>query len=273
MYFFHTEEDRRQMLQAIGAASIEEILAAQVPDNVRMQRPLELMPALSELALEQTARRLASKNVSLDSHLCFMGAGAYDHFVPAAVDAIASRGEFYTSYTPYQAEVSQGNLQAMFEYETLVTQLTGLDVSNASLYDGGSASVEAVLMAMATTSRKRIVTANTVHPEYRQILETYLAGIESELITVPQDAQGNSRAVIDHLDDNTACVLIQHPNFFGQLEDVQAIADAAHAVGALVIQVFDPISTGLLKRPGDLGVDIAVAEGQCLGNRLAYGGP
>lgn len=275
MYFFHTEEDRREMLGAIGADSIDAIIDAQVPGDVKLKRDLELGPALCELDLERWVRGLAAKNVSLDSHICFMGAGAYDHFVPAAVDAIASRGEYYTSYTPYQAEVSQGNLQVMFEYETLVTQLTGLDVSNASLYDGGSGAVEAVMMALAVhDNRRRVVTCDTVHPEYRQILDTYLAGIDAEVVTADSHGKGDAAdQCIELINEDTACVLIQHPNFFGRLEDVPRIVEAAHRVGAIVIQVFDPISVGILKRPGDLGVDIAVAEGQCLGNRLAYGGP
>jgi glycine dehydrogenase subunit 1 len=203
-----------------------------------------------------------------------MGGGAYDHFVPAAVDALASRGEYYTSYTPYQAEVSQGNLQVMFEYETLITQLTGLDVSNASLYDGGSGAVEAVLMSLAVgKGRSRVVTSQAVHPEYRQILDTYVEGIDATVVTVPMAADGTSGDLTAEIDDQTACVLIQHPNFFGRLEEVSRIADAAHAAGALVIHIFDPISLGLLKSPGELGADIAVAEGQCLGNRLAFGGP
>ena len=279
-YLFHTDEDRRQMLAAIGADSIDEIIDAQVPADVRLDRPLRIADGLDEMSLEAMMRQLAAKNASAASHLCFLGGGAYDHFIPAAVDEIASRGEYYTSYTPYQAEVSQGNLQVMFEYETLVTQLTGLGVSNASLYDGGSAMVEAVLMAFAAGGKRhKVVTSDTVHPEYRQTLDTYLESISAEAVVVSSDAAGSSAdsatsaGVIEQIDDSTACVVIQHPNFFGRLEDVEAIAEAAHRAGALLIQIFDPVSLGLLKRPGDLGVDIAVAEGQCLGNPLNFGGP
>lgn len=262
------------MLQSIGAESIRQIIDAQVPASVQLDRPLELPPAVDELTLEQEARRLAAKNVSAASHVCFLGAGAYDHFIPAVVDEIASRGEFYTSYTPYQAEVSQGNLQVMFEYETLVTQLTGLDVSNASLYDGGSAATEAVLMALAIKKgRRRVVTSGTVHPQYREILQAYLKNIDAELVVVDADSGGTCTGILEEIDSDTACVLIQHPNFFGRLEEVPTISTAAHAAGALVVQSFDPISLGLLKRPGELGVDIAVAEGQSLGNPLAFGGP
>ncbi|MCD0458345.1 aminomethyl-transferring glycine dehydrogenase subunit GcvPA [Roseiconus lacunae] len=273
-YLFHTDDDRREMLRSIGAESIDEIIDGQVPQALQMQRPLDLPPAADEMSLEAELRSLAAKNCSVASHICFMGAGAYDHFIPAVVDEMASRGEYYTSYTPYQAEVSQGNLQVMFEYETMVSQISGLDVSNASLYDGGSAATEAVLMALASVKKRhKVVTSDAVHPQYLEILRSYLVGIEAELVVVESDESGCSDPLIDAIDDETACVLIQHPNFFGRLEQVQKIADTAHEKGALVIQSFDPISVGLLKRPGDLGVDIAVAEGQSLGNPLAYGGP
>lgn len=273
-YLFHTESDRREMLQSIGAESVQEIIDSQVPKALQMQRALDLPAAADEMTLESELRRLAARNSSASSHVCFMGGGAYDHFVPAVVDEIASRGEFYTSYTPYQAEVSQGNLQVMFEYETLVSQITGLDVSNASLYDGGSAATEAVLMALSSVKKRhKVITSDAVHPEYRDILEAYLKNIDAELVVVGSSESGTSEGIIDAIDDQTACVLVQHPNFFGRLEQVKEIADAAHAKGALVIQSFDPISVGLLKRPGDLGVDIAVAEGQGLGIPLQYGGP
>ncbi len=274
MYFFHTEADRIAMLQAIGEASVSELLDAQVPEVARLDGPLHLPPAQTEMELEQSLRHAAARNVSASSHVCFLGGGAYDHFIPATVDALSARGEFFTSYTPYQAEVSQGNLQVMFEYETLMTQLTGLDVSNASLYDGGSAAVEAVLMALAIKrERRRVVTSAAVHPEYRQILQTYLQGLDCELVIVPLDSEGGSSALGAAIDDRTACVLLQHPNFLGHLEAVPQICSVAKQHGALTIQVFDPISLGMLKRPGELGVDIAVAEGQCLGNPLSFGGP
>ncbi len=274
-YRYHTDEDRREMLASIGAADIDEILHAQIPAAARLDRPLRLPPATHEMSLTRELTRLAARNASTDSHVCFMGGGAYDHFIPAVVDEIAGRGEYYTSYTPYQAEVSQGNLQVMFEYETLITQLTGLAVSNASLYDGGSAATEAVLMAVAIGKgkRTRVVTNDLVHPEYRQILSAYLKNIGIELITVASDESGSTPDLIGAIDETTAAVLIQHPNYVGGCESVRDIATAARSAGALSIQVFDPISLGRLTRPGDLGVDIAVAEGQCLGNRLAYGGP
>ncbi|TWT75015.1 aminomethyl-transferring glycine dehydrogenase subunit GcvPA [Allorhodopirellula solitaria] len=273
-YLFHTDDDRREMLAAIGASSIDEIINDQVPQSVQLQRQLELPPAIHEMELTAELTRLADRNANANSHVCFLGGGAYDHFIPAVVDEIASRGEYYTSYTPYQAEVSQGNLQVMFEYETLITQLTGLGVSNASLYDGGSAATEAVLMALATQrGRNKVITSDVVHPQYREILAAYLRNIDAEIVVVAADENGCSAGIIDAIDDQTACVLVQHPNFIGGLEDVAAIAAAAKAAGALTIESFDPVSLGRLRRPGDMGVDIAVAEGQGLGNPLAYGGP
>jgi glycine dehydrogenase subunit 1 len=219
--------------------------------------------------------RLANRNVAADHAACFLGGGSYDHFIPAVVDFVGSRSEFYTSYTPYQAEASQGNLQALFEYQTLITQLTGLDVSNSSLYDGGSATAEAVLMALDSGSRgQRVVVTASVHPEYRQVLDTYLANVATEVVTVgTAGGTVSPEELAKAIDDHTACVVVQHPNFFGCLEDVEAIAAAAHRVGALMIVIFDPVSLGVLRRPGDYGADIAVAEGQSLGNPMAFGGP
>jgi len=273
-YVFNTPEDQRAMLDAIGAASIDDLFAS-IPKSLRFQGELNIPRGLSELELSQHIGELASHNSHTSDKVCFLGGGSYDHFIPAVVDALSSRGEFYTSYTPYQAEVSQGNLQATFEYQTLICQLTGMDVSNASLYDGGSAAVEAVLMSMNITRRPgKVVTAASVHPEYRQILETYLTHLEVELVTV---GTPEGQIPLDDLarvvDDRTACVLVQHPNFFGCLEQVEEIANIAHQSGAMLVQSFDPISLGLLKRPGDLGADIAVAEGQSLGNPMAFGGP
>ncbi|HEY1379574.1 MAG TPA: aminomethyl-transferring glycine dehydrogenase subunit GcvPA [Gemmataceae bacterium] len=273
-YTLNTPADRQAMLRAVGAASFDDLLAA-IPAAVRLRRPLNLPPALAEQDLTRLLQGLAAKNANADTHACFLGGGAYDHFIPAVVDSIAGRGEFYTAYTPYQAEASQGTLQVGFEYQTMVCQLTGLDVANASLYDGGSAVAEAVLMAVNVTGRSgKVVVAESVHPEYRQTLATYLADLGVQIVTVPTPGGGLDPAdVAQAVDDQTACVVVQHPNFFGSLEDVEAIGKAAKAKGALFVVSFDPISVGLLKRPGDYGADIAVAEGQCLGNYLMYGGP
>ena len=273
-YVLNTSDDQRAMLEAIGAESIEELFSA-VPEELRLQRPLQLPPAMGELELSQHMSTLANKNRHPGETVCFLGAGSYDHFVPAVVDAIASRGEFYTSYTPYQPEVSQGNLQAMFEYQTLICELTGMDVSNASLYDGGSAVAEAVLMCVSSTRRfGRVVTVDSVHPEYRQNLETYLENIGIELVTVAsQQGRVSVADIASAVNDSTSCVVIQYPNFFGSLEDVAEVAAMVHAAGALLVVSFDPISLGLIKRPGDLGADVVVAEGQSLGTPMQYGGP
>jgi glycine dehydrogenase subunit 1 len=246
-----------------------------VPADVRVKRPLAIPPAMSELELTQHMTARAAKNSHAGNKVCFLGGGSYDHFVPAVVDEIARRGEFYTSYTPYQAEVSQGNLQVVFEYQTLVTRLTGLDVSNASLYDGGSAAAEAVLMAVSSTKRfGKVVIAESVHPEYRQTIATYLKTLGVELITVGT-ATGVTRPqdLVAAVDSQTACIVVQQPNFFGCIEDAASLATVAHDAGALVVAAFDPISLGLLKRPGDWGADIAVAEGHTLGTPMQYGGP
>ncbi|HEY5313679.1 MAG TPA: aminomethyl-transferring glycine dehydrogenase subunit GcvPA [Pirellulales bacterium] len=272
-YLPNTDEDRQAMLAAIGLGSLDELFAM-VPAELRLERPLDLPPALTELELTAHMAGLAAKNVSAAQRVSFLGGGSYDHFIPAVVDALASRGEFYTSYTPYQPEVSQGNLQVFFEYQSLVTRLTGMEVSNASLYDGGSAAAEAVMMSLAATGRNRVVVPSSVHPEFRQILATYLRDLDVQLVTVP--AAGGSvslEALSAAITPDTACVLVQHPNFFGCLEDVEALGQAAHAAGAMFVVSVDPISLGLLKRPGDYGADIVVAEGQSLGSPTAYGGP
>lgn len=273
-YLLNTPQDRQAMLEAIGARSIEELFAG-IPAELRLQRPLQLPPALSELELAQHMQALAARNAHAGKELCFLGGGSYDHFIPSVVDALAGRSEFYTSYTPYQPEVSQGNLQAMFEYQTMVCQLTGMDVSNASLYDGGSATIEAALLCMSATRRSgKVVVPRSLHPEYRQILETYLINLGTELVTVDTpDGRLDLNALRGALDNNVACVVLQHPNFFGCLEEAQAVAEATHAAGALLVMVIDPLSLGVLKRPGELGADVVVAEGQALGSPMQYGGP
>jgi glycine dehydrogenase subunit 1 len=273
-YLYNTLEDQQAMLAAIGAGSIDELFAM-VPADMRLQRPLNIPPAMSEMELTQHLASLASKNEHAGSKVCFLGGGSYDHFIPAVVDEIASRGEFYTSYTPYQPEVSQGNLQVVFEYQTLITRLTGLDVSNASLYDGGSATAEAVLMAISTTQRYgKVVVPASLHPEYRQTIATYLANLGVEVVTVgTPDGIARPQDVAAAVDSTTACIVVQQPNFFGCVEDAALLASIAHDAGALVVAAFDPISLGLLKRPGDWGADIAVAEGHTLGTPMQYGGP
>jgi len=273
-YLYNTPEDQQAMLEAIGASSIDELFDP-IPDELKLGRPLDLPPALSEMELDQHLRTLAAKNAHTGNSICFLGGGCYDHFIPAVVDAIGSRSEFYTSYTPYQAEASQGNLQVVFEYQSLIARLTGMDVSNASLYDGASATAEAVLMAISCTRRHgKVIVPASLHPEYRQTIATYLENLDVELVELP-----TPNGVIDvkqltaAIDDTTAAVVLQQPNFFGCIEDAQSVANAAKEAGALLVTAFDPISLGVLTRPGDYGTNIAVAEGHTLGTPMSYGGP
>lgn len=273
-YLLNTPADVADMLKAIGVSSIGELFAP-IPPDVRFDHALNIPKALSEIELTQHVAGLAKKNQAAAENVCFLGGGSYDHFIPTVVDAIAGRSEFYTAYTPYQAEASQGSLQAFFEYQTLICQLTGMDVANASLYEGGSAVAEAVLMAINITDRKGdVIVPETVHPEYRQVLATYLVNLGVRLVTLPcpkgfLDPDDLKTAITDQ----TASVVLQHPNFFGHLEEAAEITRITKAAGAIAIASFDPISAGILKRPGDYGADIAVAEGQCLGTPMGYGGP
>ena len=273
-YHYNTPEDQAEMLAAIGAASIDELFAP-IPDALQLKRPLNLPPALSEMELDQHLRQLTALNDYAGTKVCFLGGGSYDHFVPSVCDVIGSRSEFYTSYTPYQAEASQGNLQVMFEYQSLITRLTGLDVANSSLYDGASAAAEAVLMALhAGGSRNKVIAPSSLHPEYRQTIATYFENIDAELVTLDCPAGVlDADALAAAIDDKTAAVILQQPNFFGCIEDADRIAAVAKGAGALLISVFDPISLGILKRPADYGASIAVAEGHTLGTPMSYGGP
>jgi glycine dehydrogenase subunit 1 len=273
-YIANTPDDVRVMLGAIGLDSLDQLFDM-IPPEYRLDRPLAIPEALGEMELTAHVGALLGRNAGGDVRPCFLGGGSYDHFIPAVVDNLAARGEFYTAYTPYQPEASQGTLQATFEYQTLVTQLTGLDVSNASLYDGGSAVAEALLMALGVTRRRgRVVVAGSVHPEYRQVVATYLANLAPELVVVPPtDGRIDAGRLASSIDEETAALVVQQPNFFGQLEDVEALVEAAHRKGALAVVSVDPISLGLLRRPGSYGADIVVAEGQGLGNPPAFGGP
>jgi glycine dehydrogenase subunit 1 len=273
-YLFNTPDQQRDMLQTIGAASVDELFE-QIPPAIRLNRPLNLAPAAGEMELERELRGLASRNSGCGSRTCFLGGGVYDHFIPAAVDEIAGRGEFYTAYTLYQAEASQGSLQTFFEYQSLICRLTGMDVCNASLYEGGTTVSEAAFMAMRVTDRhEKIVVLGSVHPEYRQVLRTYLSNLKCELVVVPTpDGTADLAKVKAAVDDRTACLVFQHPNFFGCLEEPEELTQIAREVGALSVVSFDPISLGLLRRPGDYGADVAVAEGQPLGIPMQYGGP
>jgi glycine dehydrogenase subunit 1 len=273
-YLYNTAEDQRDMLEAIGAETIDDLFAG-IPDELRLNRPLDLPEALSEMEMDRHLRELTAKNSHAGNSVCFLGGGCYDHFIPAVVDTIGSRSEFYTSYTPYQAEASQGNLQVVFEYQSLISRLTGMDVSNASLYDGASAAAEAVLMAMSASRRHgKIVMPESLHPEYRATIATYLENLDTEIITIetPTGVLDAQRLAAE-LDETVAAVVLQQPNFFGCIEDAQSVAQAARDAGALLITAFDPISLGILTRPGDYGTNIAVAEGHTLGTPMSYGGP
>ena len=270
MYSSHTAADRAEMLRAIGVASLEGLLA-QVPAELRAGVK-DWPPALTEPELTAHARALAAKNRPL---ACFAGAGAQDHFIPAAVKALVRRGEFLSAYTPYQAEASQGTLQAIYEFQSSVCALYGMEVANASLYDGATALAEAVAAAARITGRKKVLVPEALHPEWRDVLRTYFrAKGEPQLVAVPCPAGRLDPAEVEkQLDDQVAAVVIATPNYFGLLEDGAALADLAHAKGALAIAAADPVSLGVLEAPGVWGADIAVGEGQGLGNALNFGGP
>ncbi|HEX7091159.1 MAG TPA: aminomethyl-transferring glycine dehydrogenase subunit GcvPA [Longimicrobiales bacterium] len=272
-YVPHSPEDVRRMLDVIGVQSVADLFS-QIPREYLLDRPLDLPPPLSEW---EAARLLSERAAANESLVCFAGGGVYDHYVPAAVDAILRRSEFYTAYTPYQPEVSQGTLQVIYEFQSLICELTGLDVANASMYDGASATAEAMLMARGITrgARPAVAVAGSLHPHYRRVLETYNAGVGLELRTIScgPDGRLEPEALRAAVRDDTAAVIVQSPNFFGVIEDWAVAADVAHAAGALLIAVFDPISLALLRSPGDCGADIAVGEGQGLGNAMSFGGP
>jgi glycine dehydrogenase subunit 1 len=270
-----TPADREEMLRAIGVNTVEQLFE-DVPADARFPT-LELPPALTELEVSRYMASLAAQNVSVKDWPCFIGGGAYNHYSPAAVGHIMGQPQFYTAYTPYQPEVSQGTLQASFEFQSLVAELLGMDVANDSVYDGASAVGEAVLMAQRITRRDRVVLAGSVHPQWRDVVRSYVSGREVEIIT-PGVSVGpagiTQQRLVDSLDGQTACVVVQQPDVFGHVRDLNGLADAVHERGALlVVSVADPTSLGLLKSPGAWGADIATAEGQPLGLPLQYGGP
>jgi glycine dehydrogenase subunit 1 len=274
-YIPHTAEDVRQMLDAIGVDAVDDLFAG-IPAGVRLQRPLKLPPALAEGELLRELKQLARQNATVDSHLSFLGGGAYNHFIPAVVDQMVSRSEFYTAYTPYQPEISQGTLQAIFEYQTLICQLTGMEVANASMYDGASACAEAVLMAARATRRKKVLISAALHPEYRETVETYCRYLGVDLVIIPSAADGRTdlAALKAALDQEVAAMVTGYPNFFGVIEDLSTQAGLVHGFGArLVAAVAEPIALGLLKSPGELGVDIVAGEGQSFGIPVSFGGP
>ena len=261
------------MLHQVGLSSAAELFDS-IPENLRLNRNLNTTRALSEIELLAGFERLAAGNPAA-RRISFLGAGAYQHYIPTVVDHIISRSEFFTAYTPYQPEISQGTLQAIFEFQTLVCQLTGMEVANASMYDGSTALAEAVLMAERVTKRQKVVACGAIHPEYVEVISTYVQHAGIELLHAPLDsATGQTSSALDLLDDKTAAVVVQSPNFFGCVEDVAALADKAHAAGALlIVTITEAMSLGLLKSPGACGADIVVAEGQSFGVPLSFGGP
>jgi glycine dehydrogenase subunit 1 len=267
-----TDRDRTEMLETIGVDSIE-ALFEQIPRGVRLGRELELEPALSEPELVAHLGELAGRNVDTGRELSFLGAGIYDHYVPAVVDAVLARGEFLTAYTPYQPEMSQGVLQAIFEYQTAICELTGMDVSNASGYDGTTVAADACYVAKHATGRSKIVVAETLNPQVRQVVKTYAPGFGLEVVEVPHREGAIDPDELRQVAEDAACVIFQQPNFFGCLEPAPELAAAANDAGALPVAHVDPVSLGVLEAPGAYGCALAIGEGQQAGNYQSYGGP
>ncbi len=272
-YTPHTPEEIKRMMSAIGIASVE-ALFADIPEKYRLNRLLDLPPPSSEQEISGLMKDFAARN--LVPSVILKGAGAYHHYIPAVVGHVISRSEFYTAYTPYQAEISQGILQAIYEYQTMIAGLTGMQVANASMYDGASAMAEAAVLAAKTLNRNRIAVLRSVHPEYRQVLKTYAWSNGYEVLDIPHGPSGqlDRKALAESVDRQTAAVLVQSPNFFGVIEDTAAIAALVHDQGALLVSGFaEATSLGILKPPGEMGADFVVGEGQAFGNPLNYGGP
>lgn len=272
-YVPSTDSDRKKMMDAIGVDNFDELLT-NIPEDLRFKRVLDLLPQLSEYETLKTLRDYSNQNKTAHSHTCFIGAGAYDHYVPAIVGAVLQKPEFKTAYTPYQAEVSQGTLQAMYEFQTLICQLTGMEVSNASLYDGASSLAEACLMAHAHTKNTEILIAGSLNPLYKQVTETITVGRKLTFKTfVNEDGTADIDALKGAISDKTAAVIVQHPNFYGTLEDVYELEKVIHATKALFVVVAPAMSLGLIDPPGNYNADVVISEGQSLGIPLSYGGP
>jgi glycine dehydrogenase subunit 1 len=270
-YIPNTDKDRKTMLEKIGVTGFDELLKS-VPDNIRLKEKLKLPGSLSELELLAEIEKISCEN---KCHLVnFAGGGLYDHFIPAAMENLLSRPEFVTAYTPYQAEVSQGTLQIIYEFQTHICRLTGMDAANASMYDGASAAAEAASLSLGKTRRSKVVISETVNPLYRDVVRTYLSGHNVEIVIIPQSAGTTDfERLKATVDDSTACVILSQPNYFGLIEDIEIGAELVHGVGGLLALAIDPIAATLLKTPGDCGADIVVGEGQSLGIPLNYGGP
>ncbi|MGE5479474.1 MAG: aminomethyl-transferring glycine dehydrogenase subunit GcvPA [Chloroflexota bacterium] len=269
----HTEEERKEMLASIGVASFDELIS-NIPEEIRLKGDLNIAPKLSEYEVTKLLTEYAARNKSADRFACFMGGGAYDHFVPSIVGSVLERPEFKTAYTPYQAEVSQGTLQAMYEFQSMICALTGMDISNASMYDGGSALAEACLMANAYTRKTEILIAGTIQPFFRQVMDTVTVGRKLEFRTfIGEDGRADLEALRAAISDKTAAVVVQTPNAYGNLEDVRSIEQICHTQKALFIVAVNPLSLGAIEAPANYNADVVVGEGQPLGIPLSYGGP
>jgi len=271
-YLPNTDEDRAAMLARVGVASIDDLFA-DIPAGKRLSALVDLPTTKSEIEVERILGKMAAKNVAAVSVPFFVGAGAYRHHVPASVDHLIQRSEFLTSYTPYQPEIAQGTLQYLFEFQTQVANLTAMEVANASMYDGSTATAEAVLMAQRLTRRRKAVLSGGLHPQYRSVVETIATMAGDTVTALPPDPHA-TEAILAAIDDDTACVVVQSPSFYGHLIDLVPIADKAHAVGALLVSVFtEVVALGAIEPPGAQGADIVVGEGQSIGNPLTFGGP
>lgn len=271
-YVPHTKAEREEMLARVGVGNLEDLFEA-IPEAYRFPE-IELPEPLSELEIMTGLREMSEANDDVEHLACFLGAGAYHHFVPSVVNHVVSRSEFYTAYTPYQPEVSQGTLQSIFEYQSMICALTGMDVSNASHYDGATAMAEAVVMAISVSRgrRRKVVISPTVHPEYRETVRTYTQGMGVTVVG-DESLDNDLEALADMVDDQTACLIVQNPDFLGRALDLSGLSDHVQAQGALLVAACNPVSLGMLKPPGEYDADIAVGEGQPLGNPLSYGGP
>jgi len=272
-YVSNTPQERKKMLDEIGVENIETLFSA-LPEKLRFNKELNLPSGISELELLDLVKKKAKKNNSLDEKTSFLGAGAYDHFIPSIIDHLVSRSEFYTAYTPYQAELSQGTLEAIYEYQSMIAELTGMEVANGSMLDGGSSLAEAVLMAARISRNNNIIMSKGVHPNYREITKTYTKAKSIDLNNIGlKNAKTSIENIKEKLNDDTAAVVIQYPNFYGTIEDLKEIGELLENKKALFIVVANPIALGILEAPGNLGADIVVGEGQSLGNSISYGGP
>lgn len=272
-YLPHTEEDIKQMLEKIGVNDINQLFD-EIPSEARLDRDYNLNNGLSELELRKVLTEMANKNKGTESIVSFLGAGAYDHYIPSVINHLILRSEFYTAYTPYQPEVSQGTLQYIFEYQSMICELTNMDVANASMYDGATATAEAVMMAAAATRRNKVLVSSTFHPNSIEVIETYCKyrGIEVELINV-EDGVTSIKEIESKLDKSIAAVVVQNPNFYGIIEDTESVVEAIHSNKSLLIMNVNPMTLGLLKTPGEIGADIVCGEAQPFGMPLSYGGP